>query len=221
MVWLPPTKKYNAMKRKRILVPLCVIFFTSLTFLGSISVEQSKKVKYNLPNTNSIVTVTKGIQEFELIFTPTIDNSFIGFREALAFKESQGKYSSVNSFGYLGKYQFGKTTLHRLKIYNTADFLANPVMQEEAFVALCSLNKWILKRDIQRSVGKKINGVEITESGILAAAHLAGAGHVKKYLRSNGSIIFADAYGTNVQHYMKKFSGYDTSFIKPIKNATI
>ncbi len=221
MVWLPPTKIYNAMKRKRILVPLCVIFFTSLTFLGSISVEQSKKVKYNLPNTNSIVTVTKGIQEFEFIFTPTIDNSFIGFREALAFKESQGKYSRVNSFGYLGKYQFGKTTLHRLKIYNTADFLANPVMQEEAFVALCSLNKWILKRDIQRSVGKKINGVEITESGILAAAHLAGAGHVKKYLRSNGSIIFADAYGTNVQHYMKKFSGYDTSFIKPIKNATI
>ena len=221
MVWLPPTKIYNAMKRKKILVPLCVIFFTSLTFLGSITVEQSKKVKYNLPNTNSIVTVTKGIHEFEFVFTPTIDNSFIGFREAVAFKESQGKYSRVNSFGYLGKYQFGKTTLHRLKIYNTADFLANPVMQEEAFVALCSLNKWILKRDIQRSVGKKINGVEITESGILAAAHLAGAGHVKKYLRSNGSIIFSDAYGTNVQHYMKKFSGYDTSFIKPIKNATI
>ena len=221
MVWLPPTKMYNAMKRKRILVPLGVIFVISITLLSSTNVDHNKKVRYNLPNTNSIVTVTKGIQEFELIFTPTIDNSFIGFKEALAFKESQGKYSSVNSFGYLGKYQFGKTTLHRLKIYNTADFLENPVLQEEAFVALCSLNKWILKRDIKRSVGKKINGVEITESGILAAAHLAGAGHVKKYLRSNGSIVFADAYGTNVQHYMKKFSGFDTSFIKPIKNATI
>ena len=221
MVWVPPTKMYNAMKRKRILVPLSVIFFILITFLGSINIDKSKKVKYNLPNTNSIVTVTKGIQEFEFIFTPTIDNSFIGFREALAFKESQGKYNRVNSFGYLGKYQFGKTTLHRLKIYNTADFLTNPIMQEDAFVALCSLNKWILKRDIKRSVGKRINGVEITESGILAAAHLAGAGHVKKYLRSNGAIVSADAYGTNVQHYMKKFSGYDTSFIKPIKNATI
>ena len=221
MVWLPPTKMYNAMKRKRILVPLGVIFVISITLLSSTNVDHNKKVRYNLPNTNSIVTVTKGIQEFELIFTPTIDNSFIGFKEALAFKESQGKYGRVNSFGYLGKYQFGKTTLHRLKIYNTADFLENPVLQEEAFVALCSLNKWILKRDIKRSVGKKINGVEITESGILAAAHLAGAGHVKKYLRSNGSIVFADAYGTNVQHYMKKFSGFDTSFIKPIKNATI
>ena len=31
-----------------------------------------------------------------------------------------------------------------------------------------------------------MNGIEITESGILAAAHLSGAGNVKKYLRSNG-----------------------------------
>jgi len=209
------------MKRKRILVPLSVIFFTAFTFLSSVGVDQSKKVRYNLPNINTIVTVTKGIEEFELFFTPTIDNSFIGFREALAFKESQGKYDRVNTLGYLGKYQFGKTTLHRLKIYNTTKFLENPELQEDAFVALCSLNKWILKRDIKRSVGKKINGIEITESGILAAAHLAGAGHVKTYLRSNGTTVFADAYGTDVQQYMKKFSGYDTSFIKPIKNATI
>ena len=94
-----PAKKYNIMKRKRILVPLSVIFFTAFTFLSSIGFDQSRKVKYNLPNTNTIVTVTKGIQEFELIFTPTIDNSFIGFREALAFKESQGKYDRVNTFG--------------------------------------------------------------------------------------------------------------------------
>ncbi len=70
-------------------------------------------------------------------------------------------------------------------------------------------------------MGRKINGIEITESGILAAAHLAGAGSVKKYLRSNGQEIFSDAYGTNVQHYMKRFSGFDTSFIKPDKDPTI
>jgi uncharacterized protein with ParB-like and HNH nuclease domain len=83
------------------------------------------------------------------------------------------------------------------------------------------LNKWILKRDIQWSVGKKINGIEITESGILAAAHLAGAGNVKKYLRSNGEKNAFDAFGTDVEQYMKRFGGYDTSFIKPVKNAKI
>lgn len=152
---------------------------------------------------------------------PFIGNNFIGFKEALAFKESQGNYQAVNSLGYLGKYQFGKSTLERFRIYDTESFLQNPELQEDAFRALCSLNKWILIRDIKRSVGKKINGVEITESGILAAAHLSGAGNVKKYLRSNGAKTFSDAYGSSVQLYMKKFSGYDTTSIKAIKKPVI
>jgi len=178
-------------------------------------------VIYNLPKVNSIATVYKDIIPFEVFFTPIMDNSFTGFKEALAFKESQGKYSKINSLGYLGKYQFGKTTLNRIRIYNTEEFIRSPELQEEAFIALCSLNKWILQRDIKQSAGKRINGVEVTESGILAAAHLAGAGNVKIYLRTNGNRIFVDAYGSSVQHYMKKFAGYDTSFVKPIKNATI
>ena len=66
-------------------------------------------------------------------------------------------------------------------IYNPKAFLNNPILQEKAFEANASRNKWILRRDIKRSVGKKVNGVLITESGILAAAHLAGPGSVKKY----------------------------------------
>ncbi len=62
--------------------------------------------------------------------------------------------------------------------------------------------------------GRRINGTKITESGILAAAHLAGAGSVKKYLRSNGTKGFTDAYGTNIESYLKKFAGYDTSFVE-------
>ncbi|CAI8316699.1 MAG: Uncharacterised protein [Flavobacterium sp. SCGC AAA160-P02] len=76
------------------------------------------------------------------------------------------------------------------------------------------MNKWILRKDIKRSVGKSINGVKITESGILAAAHLSGAGNVKKYLRSNGNLNFSDAYGTSIQSYMKNFGGYDVSSIE-------
>ena len=209
------------MKKKFILVPLSVMLFFAFTKLNIQDFDTGSKVIYNLPRANSIATVYKDIQPFEIFFSPIIDDRFIGFKEAIAFKESQGKYGKVNSLGYLGKYQFGKSTLNRIKIYDTAQFLNDPKMQEEAFIALCSLNKWILQRDIKRSVGIKINGVEITESGILAAAHLAGAGNVKIYLRSMGNRIFVDAYGSSVQHYMKKFAGYDTSFVKPIKNATI
>jgi hypothetical protein len=152
---------------------------------------------------------------------PFVGNRFNGFREALGFKESQGKYHIVNDHGYLGKYQFGESTLNRFNIYDTDLFLKTPELQEDAFVALCSLNKWILKRDIERSVGKKINGVRITESGILAAAHLAGAGNVKKYLRSGGEERFQDAFGSSVQYYLKEFAGYDTSFIKAKKKPVV
>nr|WP_235318288.1 peptidoglycan-binding protein LysM [Polaribacter sp. Hel1_85] len=152
---------------------------------------------------------------------PYLQKDFVGFKEALAFKESQGKYTAVNTLGYLGKYQFGRTTLQRFKIYNTQAFLNNPELQEKAFIALCKVNKWILRKDIQRSVGKTINGVKITESGILAAAHLSGAGNVKKFLRSNGAIRFADAYGATIQSYLKKFEGYDVSIIKANRFATV
>lgn len=210
------------MKKRFTLIPLSgIIFLTLIMTTGLLGFKKINKVYYNLPIANTIATVNKEIIPFEIIYTPTIENDFIAFREAVAFKESQGKYNRVNTLGYLGKYQFGKSTLNRIRIYDTKEFINNPALQEKAFITLSSLNKWILQRDIKRSVGKKINGIEITESGILAAAHLAGAGNVKKYLRSNGSDIFTDAYGTNVQHYMKKFAGYDTSFITPIKNATI
>ena len=144
---------------------------------------------------------------------PYLQNNFVAFKQALAFKESQGKYTVVNSLGYLGKYQFGKTTLERFNIYNTKEFLKNPELQEKAFIALCKVNKWILRKDIKRSVGKTINGIKITESGILAAAHLSGAGNVKKFLRSNGTRTFSDAYGASIKLYLKKFADYDVSSI--------
>ncbi len=145
----------------------------------------------------------------------------MAFKEAVAFKESQGKYRVVNTLGYLGKYQFGRTTLERFRIYNTQHFLNNPELQEKAFVALCKVNKWILRKDIKRSVGKTINGIKITESGILAAAHLSGAGNVKKFLRSGGTECFSDAYGATIQSYLKKFEGYNVSNIIADKKARV
>ncbi|MBT8316858.1 MAG: peptidoglycan-binding protein LysM [Lutibacter sp.] len=200
-----------------------VIIFFSLLILGIIISSFSKDAN----TAKSSIKISNELQfaptEEESFFNtlssniPFVGNSFNGFKEAVAFKESQGKYHVINTLGYLGKYQFGKSTLKRFKINNTQLFLETPELQEDAFIALCSVNKWILRKDIKRSVGKKINGIEITESGIIAAAHLSGAGNVKKYLRSNGKTQFKDAYGSSIQHYLKLFSGYDTSFIEANK----
>lgn len=181
-----------------------VLFFTSLFLLFGHAISMNSKLKENN---------NKSYPKFLDYNIPYLQNNFVAFKQALAFKESQGKYTVVNTLGYLGKYQFGRTTLERFEIYNTKEFLQNPELQEKAFTALCKVNKWILRKDIKNSVGKTINGIEITESGILAAAHLGGAGNVKKYLRSNGVKCFSDAYGSSIQIYLKKFGGYDVSSI--------
>ena len=138
------------------------------------------------------------------MFTPHLGKSFEGFKEALAFKESRGDYFTVNTLGYLGKYQFGAETLKLIGIYNPNQFLYNPELQEKAFLANAARNKWVLRRDIKRFEGKLIGGIKVTESGILAAAHLAGPGNVKKFLRSFGAKNLSDAYGSSVKFYMKK-----------------
>ena len=200
----PQNRKITFIKRK---------LFFSIVFLGFINATTVGKK--TLP-TNTITS-----PKLVAYNIPYLEKDFVGFKEALAFKESQGKYTVVNTFGYLGKYQFGKTTLLRFKIYNTKAFLNNPELQEKAFKALCKVNKWILRKDIQRCVGKTINGITISTSGILAAAHLSGAGNVKKFLRSNGTRNFSDAYGSSIECYLKKFGGYDVSEIEPDRNARI
>jgi len=151
----------------------------------------------------------------------TKSKSFIEFKEALAERESAGEYDIVNSYGYMGKYQFGKSALKSIGIEDSKEFLNNPEMQEKAFVALLQINKWILRKEINRYQGKRIGGILITESGILAAAHLGGAGSVQNYLRSNGQNSFNDGYGTSIKHYFKKFAGYDTSNITEDKQPLV
>ena len=50
----------------------------------------------------------------------------------------------------------------------------------------------------------------VTESGLLAAAHLGGQGSVKKWFR-NGKIT-QDGNGVKITHYMQKFGGYNLGF---------
>jgi len=203
-----------------------IIFFTILLTVGVFisSFTKDKKVVSSTINSTTEIALVPTEKEVSPIIKsniPFVGKSFNGFKEALAFRESGGRYDIVSSFGYLGKYQFGESTLKRFNIHDKEHFLENTELQEDAFMALCSLNKWILRKEIEKKVGKKINGIEITESGILAAAHLAGSGNIKEYLRTNGKHKFTDAFGSSMQHYLKKFGGYDTSIVEADKDPKV
>lgn len=152
---------------------------------------------------------------------PHTGKFFVGYKEAIAFKESQCKYRKINSLGYLGKYQFGTETLKTVGINDRNQFLNSPKMQERAFVALLSKNKWELRDEIAKYEGQIISGIRVTESGILAAAHLGGVGSVKRFFKHNGNRYFKDAYGTSIRSYMRDFGGYETSGIVADSNATV
>lgn len=129
------------------------------------------------------------------------------FLEAIGHRESRNRYNIVNKYGYMGKYQFGKSTLKGLGFKVTQDeFLNSPYIQEKAMQALLEHNHKKLKKQIEKYCGQTINGVYITESGVLAAAHLAGQGNVKKFFRKGYE--FKDGFGTKMTTYMEQFGGY-------------
>jgi len=136
---------------------------------------------------------------------PSLDD----FLDRMGFLESSNNYRKVNTLGYLGKYQFGRSTLKTLGYGHipTEEFVNSPKLQEKIMIKNLKFNRKVLKDHIKEYKGKCISGVTITESGLLGAAHLAGAGNVKKFLE-NG-INPSDVYGTKLTDYLIKFSNYE------------
>ena len=205
-----------------------LVIVVVLTSFGTKTIKNTEKVQVplNLKTGQERLSYDRPLElrtvEQAAIATPIfLGKSYIGFKEAVGFKESQGRYQVINTLGYLGKYQFGSGTLKLMGVYNTTTFIGDAKLQEQVFQLNVARNKWILRRDIKRFVGKRINGVVISESGMIAAAHLAGAGNVKKYLRSYGKVDFSDAYGSTIAYYMRRFAGFDISAVPAQHNPKV
>lgn len=171
--------------------------------------------------------------------TKTLDD----FYNDLGARESGGNYKAVNTAGYIGKYQMGEAAMvdagyYKPKpngnynnkwdgqftgkdgIYSVEDFLDNPQAQENA-QRIYKQKQWTyIKNFAQKYDGKTINGIPITQSGMLAATHLLGQTKLLKYLQSNGRYIPKDGYGTSIEEYLRRFAGYDVSEITGLKSSS-
>ena len=142
------------------------------------------------------------------------------FLNALAQRESSSNPKSINSLGYIGKYQMGQMALQDLELddkINAHKFRKNPNIfpekaQDKAMVKLLKLNKEYLGDYINEFDGKVVGGVKITKSGLLAGSHLVGASAVKQFLDSNGRIVPKDGNDVPVTEYIQKFGGYQLTF---------
>ena len=153
--------------------------------------------------TSPIITPTVIIEQPK----PIIKDHYL-FLNDLGHQESGNRYNIVNRFGYMGRYQFGKSTLRTLKIKVSKEaFLSSPDLQEYAMQQLLCYNKKKLQKYIDEFDGQIVHGILVTESGLLAAAHLGGAGSVKKWFRTGK--VREDGNGVKITSYMKRFSGYE------------
>jgi len=179
-----------------------IFIFSAFSKLGRMPIhEQVIQVSFQ-----EVIKIKPKIE----IVTSKIDikQSHKNFLSAIGRRESSNRYDIINRYGYMGKYQFGRKTLNTIGFKNISNskFISSPRIQEAAMITLLRVNKKNLRRQIKRHVGTVVNGVYITESGLLAGAHLAGAGNVKKWLR-NGK-LFKDGLGTSVVSYIELFGGY-------------
>ena len=142
------------------------------------------------------------------------ERNFKNFLFHLRLRESGDNWKIINEFGFIGHYQFGKEALNAVGLgyITTKKFRKNPEifppeLQKEAVIRLLKINNKSLEKYYWR-IGSEVAGIRITESGLLAAAHLVGATRVKRFLRTNGEYNYSDAYGTKLTDYLNEFKSY-------------
>lgn len=154
---------------------------------------------------------------------------FNDFIAAFAFRESSNNYEyNPKNKKYLGAFQMnmknkkfrdevGKPefdinqykklgTKYWSKNEQVKDFIKN--LQNNALVL--STTDYLQKKGLHITdfIGKKINGVLITPSGLLGAAHLVGYKSVVKYLKSNGKRDPMDGNKIRCSEYLEFFNSY-------------
>lgn len=162
--------------------------------------------KLNITRINSLIKQKQLLDDKNLKRRKKIKLSALALK--LAIRESGSDWTLVNSIGAIGKYQFMPITLKTLGYnFSTAEFIEDPYIfpeeeQDYAMMRLLKLNRSILKPYFNL-IGKTIYGYEISESGLLGAAHLAGAGNVIKFLKTGYNP--SDKYGTRLTDYLLAF----------------
>ena len=156
---------------------------------------------------------------------PTMDRGDLSlFMERMALRESDNTPTVVNWLGYMGKYQFGPRTLWALgeefKV-TKAEFLSTETLQDRAMMQYMRDNRMHIQDLTNRFHGKWYQGIYITESGLLAGAHLVGSHGLRAWLEGRSGTRIIDAKGTHVRDYVRQFSKYDLEGLHISRNPVV
>jgi len=174
-------------------------------------------LSFLLITTITNVKITNEVITHDTIILSYPNDSNMNLRNYLlqiAYVESRyNKYAHRDSSQYWGLYQIG-TEGRRIAGYGDVPiniFLRHPEIQDLCMINLLKYEKKYLQNYINKYSGKIIDGILITESGILALAHL-GCGYAQSCL-DNGHIPEFDQFGNPARVYAK-LGGYQLNLYK-------
>jgi hypothetical protein len=166
-------------------------------------------------------------------------STYEDFLAALRMRESSGNSQSQNQYGARGAYQFHEAALKQIGWYtdntprsNPGDdwigaftsksgvttiqqFLNSPTSQDNAMKEWSKHLMDELGSSQFRStdyIGKTVDGIKITATGLIGGAHLWGVAPLDRYLDSGGAEDPRDPFGTALSEYVRIFSGYQSPF---------
>lgn len=216
---------FNSIKKNKLLTILLILIIL-LSLKSFITSQNNKKlekenikIKKLIKSENDSLKIKINILDYKLDSLKDILNkkySFENYLEDIANRESSGNQYSINRYGMMGLYQFNPKTLSFLG-YSKDNYLNSIKMQNDAMISYLKFNKTILKPYIEKYNGKYYNGIYITESGILAGAHLTGAGGVIEFFEKKGKYKVYDGNNVHISEYIEEFSGYNLAYLY-IKN---
>lgn len=167
---------------------------------------------------------TKKKENMKLLFPPVViyakkphvssKGGLQTFLKKMARIESDNNSRAVNRYGMLGKYQFAPSTIRSLGVHVTnEEFLNNERLQDEVMVKYMKSNANELQFVIKKFSGTRYRGVDISKSGIIAAAHLTGTvGVLAFFYPDKYHHRLSDGNGTTVSSYIQKFNNYKINF---------
>ena len=198
------------MKRQLVIpvLSLASLILFSAPIRSELYIEESKPIEI-------FITRPFNYQLTNLKYLPIIDQQEAWIYH-MYLKESSCDWTEINKTNHIGGWQFGRSTLKRLGYGHITPykFKRNPNIfplrtQLQAVKSLMRIHEMELEPYMGYVVlEREIKGVRITKAGLLAGAHLGGAGGVKLFLTSNGEIDLSDGH-TRISDYIKEFSIYD------------
>ena len=148
----------------------------------------------------SPIFITQSTKQTIVVYKSDSTMNLHNFLQQIAFKESSYNPAARNS-QFWGLWQIGDNE-RRISGYGDISwevYKNHPEIQKMCILNLMKINRDALKKEIKTYSGKIVDGILMTESGIIALAQF-GTGFASDCLK-NGRIPEVDQYGNHPREY--------------------